>query len=135
MAFRVPDGELVFRASRAGGPGGQHVNTSASRVEALWSVAESPSVTAEQRRRLMEKLAGRLDATGTLRVVAAERRSQLQNRLAAAERLRTLVADALRTPKARRKTRPSRAAVEARLAAKRRRQRLKRERRHREDES
>ena len=134
MAFRVPDDELTFRATRAGGPGGQHVNTSATRVEVLWDVARSPSLTAEWRERILHKLAGRIDATGTLRVVAAERRSQLQNRLAAAERLRALVAEALRKPKPRRRTRPSRAAVEARLAVKRRRRNLKRERRHRDDD-
>lgn len=135
MAFRVPDDELTFRATRAGGPGGQHVNTSATRVEVLWNVARSPSLTAEGRERILRKLAGRIDASGTLRVVAAERRSQLQNRLAAAERLRALVAEALRKPKPRRRTRPSRAAVEARLAAKRRRRNVKRERRHRDDDA
>lgn len=135
MAFRVPHDELTFRATRAGGPGGQHVNTSATRVEVLWNVARSPSLTAEGRERILRKLAGRIDASGTLRVVAAERRSQLQNRLAAAERLRALVAEALRKPKPRRRTRPSRAAVEARLAAKRRRRNVKQERRHRDDDA
>jgi ribosome-associated protein len=134
MAFRVPDDELEFRASRAGGPGGQHVNTSATRVEALWNVARSASLSREQRDRLFSRLAKRIDATGTLRVVAAERRSQYQNRVAAAERLRALVAAALHQPKRRRKTRPPRAAVEARLAAKRRRGSVKRERRLREDD-
>ena len=135
MAFRVPDDELTFRATRAGGPGGQHVNTSATRVEVLWDVARSPSLTAEWRERILHKLARRIDAAGTLRVVAAERRSQLQNRLAAAERLRALVAEALRKPKPRRRTRPSRAAVERRLAVKRRRRNLKQERRHRDDDA
>ncbi|HXV87267.1 MAG TPA: alternative ribosome rescue aminoacyl-tRNA hydrolase ArfB [Gemmatimonadales bacterium] len=134
MTFRVPDHELVFRASRAGGPGGQHVNTSATRVEALWNVRASTSLTNDQRNRLLTRLASRLDASGVLRVVAAERRSQLRNRLAAEERLRTLVAEALRLPKPRRPTRPSRGAVEARLAHKRRRQKRKQERRRTDDD-
>lgn len=134
MAFRVPDDELEFRASRAGGPGGQHVNRSATRIEALWNVARSRAVSGEERARILSKLASRIDGTGTLRVVAAERRSQLQNRLAAAERLRELVAEALREPKPRRKTKPPRGAVENRIAAKQHRSDLKRERRHREEE-
>jgi ribosome-associated protein len=129
MAFHVPDAELIFRATRAGGPGGQHVNTSATRVEVIWDVAHAPSLTAEERAVILRRLASRIDGKGLLRVVAAERRSQLQNRIAAAERLRALVADALRPPKPRRKTRPSRAAVEQRLAQKRRRAEKKRERR------
>lgn len=134
MAYRVPDDELVFRASRAGGPGGQHVNTSATRVEVLWNVARSPSLSREQRDRILSRLAKRIDATGALRVVAADRRSQYQNRVTATERLRALVAAALHQAKPRRRTKPTRAAVEARLAAKRRRASVKHERRYREDD-
>jgi ribosome-associated protein len=135
VTFRVPDGEIEFRASRAGGPGGQHVNTSATRVEALWNVVRSHAVTEEQRARLLARLGRRVDASGTLRVVAAERRSQLQNRLAAAERLRALVADALSEPKPRKRTRPPKSAVEGRLAAKKRRAETKRRRSRIDDDS
>ena len=127
--LRVPHAELEFRASRSGGPGGQHVNTSATRVELWWDVAHSPSLTEEQRGRLLERLATRLHGEGRLRVVASSSRSQLRNREAAVERLREIVAGALEVPKVRRPTRPSRAAKAARLEAKRRRGATKRDRR------
>ncbi len=127
--LRVPLAELEFRASRSGGPGGQHVNTSATRVELWWDIARSPALTEEQRARLLERLAPRLDGTGRLRVVASASRSQLRNREAAAERLRELVAGALTVPKVRRPTRPTRAAKAARVEATRRRGAIKRDRR------
>lgn len=127
--LRVPHAELEFRASRSGGPGGQHVNTSATRVELWWDIAGSPTLTEEQRGRLLERLATRLHGEGRLRVVASSSRSQLRNRETATERLRELVARALEVPKVRRPTRPSRAARAARLEAKRRRAAAKRDRR------
>lgn len=117
----IPRAELEYRASRSGGPGGQHVNTSSTRVELLWNVAASPVLSEPQRARIREKLKGRIDQEGTLRVVASTQRSQLQNRQEATERLRLLLAEALRVPKHRKKTRPPRAAKEARLRAKKRR--------------
>ncbi len=128
MKFTIPLEELSFRATRSGGPGGQHVNTSATRVEVRWNVAESPSLSDEQRQRLLERLGGRINARGYLRVVADERRSQLRNRAAAVERLNSVVSDALKQPKKRKKTRPPRAAAEKRLDGKRRRGNVKRER-------
>ena len=128
MKFTIPLEELSFRATRSGGPGGQHVNTSATRVEVRWNVTESPSLSDEQRRRLLERLGSRIDARGYLRVVAAERRSQLRNRQAAVERLNSIVSDALKQLKKRKKTRPPRAAAEKRLDGKRRRGNVKRER-------
>lgn len=127
--LRLPLSELDVRASRAGGPGGQHVNTSSTRVELWWDVAGSRALSEEQRQRLLARLAGRLDSTGRLRVVEGGSRSQLRNRQAATERLTRLVAEALRIPKTRKRTRPSRAAKAARLEAKRRRAAVKRERR------
>jgi ribosome-associated protein len=127
--LRLPLSELDVRASRAGGPGGQHVNTSSTRVEVWWDVAGSRALSEEQRQRLLARLAGRLDRAGRLRVVEGGSRSQLRNREAATERLARLVAEALRIPKARKRTRPSRAAKAARLEAKRRRAAVKRERR------
>jgi ribosome-associated protein len=121
MHFLVPEAELHFRASRAGGPGGQHVNKASTRIEVLWDVARSPSLDEALRQRLLQRLASRMDAAGVLRVVAQERRSQLQNRLAAVERLQRLVNQALHEPKVRKPTRPSRAVKQRRLAAKRRR--------------
>jgi ribosome-associated protein len=128
-ALRLPLAELEFRASRSGGPGGQHVNTSSTRVEVWWDVAASPSLSEAQRARLLSRLASRLDGAGRLRLVSSGSRSQLRNREEVTERLRVLVAKALVVPKVRKRTRPSRAAKAARLEQKRRRAALKRERR------
>ncbi|MFQ6046205.1 MAG: alternative ribosome rescue aminoacyl-tRNA hydrolase ArfB [Gemmatimonadales bacterium] len=129
MAFTVPPEEIEFRASRAGGPGGQHVNRSATRVEARWNVRGSPSISDAQRDRILTKLQSRVDSRGVLRVVADERRSQLRNRQAAVERLNALVRGALRRRRPRKKTKPPAAAVERRLEEKRRRAEAKRRRR------
>ncbi len=111
----LPRRELEYRASRSGGPGGQHVNTSSTRVEVWWDVAGSPSLTEEQRARLLSRLASRLDGSGRLRLVSGASRSQLRNREEVTERLRRLVAGALVVPRRRKPTRPSRAAKAARL--------------------
>src|SRR6476659_6694472 len=83
----IPRDELSARASRSGGAGGQHVNTSSTRIELLWNVATSRVLSDAQRERLLQKLSSRLDGEGTVRVVASDRRSQLQNRESAEERL------------------------------------------------
>jgi ribosome-associated protein len=127
--LRVPLAELEFRASRSGGPGGQHVNTSSTRVEVTWDVAGSPALSEEQRQRLVARLASRLDGTGRLRLVSSSTRSQLRNREDVTERLREVVAQALVVPKTRKRTRPPRAAKAARLESKRRRSATKRDRR------
>ena len=125
----LPLSELDYRATRSGGPGGQHVNTSSTRIELWWDIGASPTLKDEQRGRLLTRLATRLDGEGRLRIVASESRSQLRNREAATERLRDVVAAALAVPKPRKRTKPSRAAKAARLEAKRRRSATKRERR------
>lgn len=125
----IPRSELVYRATRSGGPGGQHVNTSSTRIELLWDFAHSRALDDESKRRIGEKLAARLDADGNVRVVASDRRSQQQNREAAEERLAELIRRALTVPKARKKTKPPRAAKEKRLADKRHRSERKRQRR------
>lgn len=127
----IPRSELVVRASRAGGPGGQHVNTSSTRVEVRWNVATSAALDDAQRARLLQRLAARLDSAGNVRVVAAESRSQRQNREAAEARLAELVRRSLVVPKVRRATKPSRAERERRLEAKKRQGEKKRERRWR----
>jgi ribosome-associated protein len=128
-ALLLPLSELDYRASRSGGPGGQHVNTSSTRIELWWDIGASPTVTNEQRARLLTRLASRLDGEGRLRIVASESRSQLRNREAATERLREIVAAALAVAKPRKRTKPSRAAKAARLESKRRRSATKRDRR------
>ena len=126
---RVPDDEIRFRASRARGPGGQHVNKASTRVEAIWNVERAACLTADERRRLRMKLRRRIAADGTLRVAVDDERSQARNRALAAKRLRALVERALHQPKPRKRTRPSRAAVERRLDDKRRHAERKRQRR------
>jgi len=128
-ALRLPLAELEYRASRSGGPGGQHVNTSSTRVEVTWDVAGSAALSAEQRQRLLARLASRLDGSGRLRLVSSSTRSQLRNREDVTERLREVVAQALVVPKARKRTRTPRAAKAARLESKRRRSATKRDRR------
>lgn len=132
-ALAIPRAELEVKATRAGGPGGQHVNTSSTRIELRWNVRQSPALAAAlddaQRAGLLERLGTRLDASGALRVVASEHRSQRQNREAAEVRLARLVAGALVVPKTRRPTKPSRAARMRRLDGKRRQGAKKAERR------
>ncbi|MHB1225070.1 MAG: peptide chain release factor-like protein, partial [Gemmatimonadaceae bacterium] len=79
-ALTIPRAELTMRATRAGGPGGQHVNTSSTRVEVRWNVITSAVLDDVQRERLLQRLAGRVDADGSVRVVASDSRSQRQNR-------------------------------------------------------
>ncbi len=125
----IPLSELEYRATRSGGPGGQHVNTSATRIEVVWDVAASQALSDEQRARLLVRLSSRLDSEGKLRLVASDRRSQLQNRESATERLRDIVARALVVPKKRRKSAVPRAEKKRRLEAKRRRAEIKARRR------
>lgn len=124
----IPDRELIERYSHASGPGGQGVNTTDSRVQLSFDVGASAALDDVQRDRLLRRLGTRLDGT-VLIVVAAERRSQRQNRMIARERLATLLRDAMAPPAPpRRPSRPTRGAIERRLAAKRRRGEVKRQR-------
>lgn len=125
----IPRTELVYRASRAGGAGGQHVNTSSTRIELLWNVVTTQLLDDTQRARVRAKLASRLDGEGWVRIVSSARRSQGQNREAAEERLVALIRGALVVPKRRRPTKPSRGQKEARLSEKKKRGDTKRQRR------
>ena len=117
----IPRHELTARASRAGGAGGQHVNTSSTRIELLWNVRTSSVLDEETRTRLLTRLDSKLDGEGTLRVVASDRRSQRQNRESAEERLVEMVRRALVVQKKRRPTKPSKASKEKRISEKKRR--------------
>lgn len=119
----IPLAEVRLRASRSSGPGGQHANVTASRVEAAFDVAASATLSDEQKRRVIERAGPRITA------VAQEARGQARNRELALERLREKLGEALAVPKERRSTRPSRAAEERRLAEKRRTAQRKGERR------
>jgi ribosome-associated protein len=119
----IPPDELEWRFTGSGGPGGQHANTSNTRVELVFDIAASESLGPRHRARLLDRLGSRV------RVVASERRSQLQNRELALERLRDRLANALHIEPPRVATRPSRASKRARVEQKRRQGERKRTRR------
>jgi ribosome-associated protein len=117
-ALTIPASELGWRFSRSSGPGGQHVNTSDSRVELSWNIAASAALSEEQRLLLATRLGRRLVA-GVVTVTASERRSQLRNREMALAKLANLVAEGLAPEAARRRaTKPTRGSKQRRLAAK-----------------
>src|SRR3954462_4786243 len=119
-ALAIPRSELTYKATRAGGAGGQHVNTSSTRIELLWDFRHSASLSDAQKARVEDKLATRIDAEGLIRVVSANRRSQMQNRVAAEARLAELITAAMYVAPRRKKTKPSKASKEQRLQSKKR---------------
>jgi len=119
----IPRAEIELRFSRSSGPGGQHAQKSDTRVEAVFDVEASSALSEGQRRRVIAK------AGPVLRAVAQDERSQWRNRELATERLVEQLREALRVPRRRRPTRPTKAAVEKRLERKRRRSDVKRLRR------
>jgi ribosome-associated protein len=119
----IPRSEIDFRYSRSSGPGGQHAQKSDTRVEATFDVEASAALTPVQKQRVIAR------AGPVLRAVAQDERSQWHNRELATERLVEALREALRVPRKRRATKPSKAAVERRLEQKRRRSELKRQRR------
>ncbi len=120
---RVPLSEIALRTSRSSGPGGQHANVTATRVEASLDVAASRAFSEAQRSRLTARLGP------VARAVAQDTRSQARNRELALERLRSRLAAALAVQRPRKGTRPTRASKERRLGAKRKRSDVKRARR------
>jgi ribosome-associated protein len=124
----IPEDELMFTASRSGGPGGQHVNKVSSRVTLLFNVAASPSLSDAHKQRLQSRLATRITKDGLLRVVSQKHRSQMANRMAAVERFVALLRAALVSTPERKQTSVPRAARARRLEAKRQRSQLKRQR-------
>jgi ribosome-associated protein len=112
--LEIPDREIEVRTSRSSGPGGQHANVTASRVEAVFDVAASSALSDEQKRRVMARLGPRVTA------VAQESRGQARNRTLALERLAERLDRALRVPRSRRATKPTKASRERRLSQKRR---------------
>jgi ribosome-associated protein len=124
----IPLAEVTLRASRSSGPGGQHANVTASRVEASFDVLASQALSETQRRRVLARVGPRVVA------IAQDERSQMRNRELALTRLAERLAEALTVPKSRRATRPTAASRERRLAQKRRDTQRKRERRRPDDD-
>lgn len=125
----VPTAELQFHFSRSGGPGGQHVNRTATQVELTFDVQRSASLNECQRARVLSKLKSVIDSRGVLRLTCQTTRSQFRNRAEVTERFQLLLKQALHVPKPRRPTRPGRAAIERRQQEKRRVSMLKQGRR------
>ena len=125
----IPRDEIDLRASRSSGPGGQHANVTASRIEAVFDVEASEALSEEQRSLLLRRLGPRVTA------IAQDARSQARNRELALERLKERLAVGLRRPKPRRPTKPSPTARERRLQEKRRTSERKRERRRPAEDS
>jgi ribosome-associated protein len=129
-ALTIPEAELKWRFSRSGGPGGQGVNTTDSRVELLFDVAGSSALHGVYRERALERLADRL-VDGVLSVTASEQRSQYQNRLAAQRRLIDLLKTATAPPpRPRVPTKPTAGSKQRRIDDKKRRGEIKRQRRN-----
>jgi ribosome-associated protein len=125
----IPESELAWRFSRSSGPGGQGVNTTDSRVELLFDVAESPALSPALRARALARLGARL-SDGILSVTASEHRSQLRNREEAERRLVAILSEAIAPPpRPRRPTKPTRGSVNRRIEVKKRRSEVKRLRR------
>lgn len=124
----IPLAELDFRFARSGGPGGQHVNTTESKVILSFDVAQSPSLSEYQRKRLLDKLSSRLDKDGVLQLAAQSSRSQHKNKDEAIERFQSILAEALVVEKKRKPTKPSRRAKERRIQSKKQRGQRKKER-------
>ncbi len=124
----IPEHEIWFTTARSGGPGGQHVNEVNSRVTLWFNVAESPSLSDFQKRRITSRLATRMNQAGKLRVVAQQHRSQMANREAAVERFAALLRDALVQEKPRQKTTIPAAAKRRRVDEKKQRGQVKQQR-------
>ena len=128
-SISLPERELSYRRSRSSGPGGQNVNKVETRVTVLFDVGASDSLSEDQKVRVRERLATRIDKTGVLRVVSQKHRTQAANREAARLRLARLLAEALEERAVRKRTRKPQAVDRRRLEEKRRRAHLKRLRR------
>ena len=130
--IEIPRSDLTFRTARSGGPGGQHVNTADTKVILSYNIANSAvlreALSEQKFARFVERLANKLDKDGILQVTCQETRSQLSNKEIAVERFVSILKGALIEPKKRKKTKPSRAAVERRLQAKKKRSNLKKDR-------
>ena len=127
--LRLPQAEVRYRTTRSSGPGGQHVNKTETQVELLFDVVHSPSLSDDQRQRLLSKLKNMIDSEGVLHLTAQSERSQLRNRETVTARFQEVLVAALRVPKKRRPTKPSAASKAKRIESKKRRGQIKQLRR------
>lgn len=125
----IPNAELEYAASRSGGPGGQNVQKTSSRVTIRWNISQSPSLDEHMRTRLLHRLANRLVGEGEIILHVDSERSQLQNKMIARERLAEVIKRALHIEKKRIKTKPHPGAKARRLAAKKQHGEIKKQRR------
>ncbi len=130
----IPSAELTEAFTRSGGPGGQNVNKVSSKAELRWNVRESAVLSDKDREWLVNKLRSRLTNDGEIIITSDRTRDQGRNREDARAKLAMVIRTALERPKPRKKTRPSRGAVERRIQSKKRRSQTKKDRRHREDD-
>lgn len=121
----IPTSELTFATSRAGGPGGQHVNKSNTRITVRWNVADTHALDEKQKNRVLNKLANELTSEGEIIIHNGSSRSQMQNKKAALALLAEKVRNALHIPKKRMKTKVSKGTKEARLQKKKQHSALK----------
>jgi ribosome-associated protein len=126
--IQIPENELVFKTSRSSGPGGQNINKLNTKVTIIFDVENSGSLNLEQKETILKKLAARLTKDKKLIISSQKFRTQKANRNSAVEKLREIIQDALKKPKIRRQTKPTRTAVETRLKHKKSRSLLKQQR-------
>ena len=130
----IPPGEIEVTTMRSSGPGGQHVNTSDTRIRLRWNLTDSAALSEVERKRAVDNLGSRLSSDGDLIVTCGKHRSQRRNRQECMDRLAAILRRALTPPRTRRKTRVPSAARERRLQDKKKRAALKRSRGRRDDQ-
>ena len=125
----IPLSEIEIAFTRSSGPGGQHVNKTSTRAEITFDLKNSPSIPEQDRVWLLSRLATKLDSDGRIHIAAQEYRSPLRNKQKAIERLEAMLQEAIKRPKKRKKSKPTKSSVEARLKSKKKASDIKKQRR------
>jgi len=120
MDYKIEDieREVFFKTARSGGKGGQHVNKVETKVEAWWPVKQTNLFSKDEKERIFQKLAHKINKAGCLVCVVSDTRSQLENKLIALKKLQLLIAQSLIVPKKRKNTKPTKVSIEKRLESK-----------------